>query len=297
MRGFAPEQKNETSFANTDPWSYEPMNRPLRYAKYTSAALLTAAAIMFANAAAALTHPDPDTRLLESIYTGSEYLRYDITWSDTIKAGVLHMEIIPIDPVQEKYLVKVSARSAGLLKFFYPVEDSFEIIVEGRDRLPVIMEQNDSRQGSQRLTTYNQETLEVRYSRDQEPTVIYPIEGPVHNEFSSFLILRTLPLEAGLAMMVPTFADKQRHEVAVVIAGQEQRQSMLGAVDTIKVQPQVPFQGLYQKMGNPSIWLTKDDKRIPVRIEAKIKIGSLTAELTDYRREEAAPPIMTAIKK
>jgi hypothetical protein len=59
---------------------------------------------------------------------------------------------------------------------------------------------------------------------------------------------------------------------------------MLGELATIKIQPQLTFQGLYQKMDSPLIWLTNDAKRIPVRVEARIKIGYLTAELVEYRR-------------
>jgi hypothetical protein len=260
------------------------MNALFLFGKYSYAALLMTAILGFHTAVGALTHPDPEKALLKSAYSGGEYLRYDIRWLNTIRAGVLQMEIILLDLEQERYLIKVTASSTGLLKFFYPIKDSFEMIVEGRDRLPVQMAQHDSRRGEHRLTVYNQDTLEVSYSRNGEPPEIYPVAGQVHNEFSSFLILRALPLVAGGELMVPTFADKARHEVTVSIGKSELRQGVLGEVATIKVQPRVPFQGLYEKMGDPLIWLTNDANRIPVRIEADIKIGSMTAELTEYRR-------------
>jgi hypothetical protein len=42
------------------------------------------------------------------------------------------------------------------------------------------------------------------------------------------------------------------------------------------------FKGLYDKSGNTVIYLTDDSCRVPVRIQSKILIGSLTAELIDY---------------
>jgi hypothetical protein len=253
--------------------------------KITSALWLMAAIIGFATATqGAFTRPDPEETLMASAYSGREYMRYDISWLNTIKAGVLQMEITPLAPEQERYLIRVTASSAGLLKLLYPVKDSFELLVEGRERLPVSMHQNDSRQQKQSRTIYDQKALRVVCTRDGSQPEIYPVEGPVHNEFSSFLILRTLPLLEGEELMVPTFADKKRHEIAIHIKGKERRQSMLGEIATIKIQPQLTFQGLYQKMDSPLIWLTNDAKRIPVRVEARIKIGYLTAELVEYRR-------------
>jgi hypothetical protein len=257
------------------------------------ALLLVVVIGLAAPAAGTVTQPCPEGPLLASTYTGSEYLKYRINWLGTIKAGELVMEIEPLDPEKDRYLVKVTARSAGLLAAFYPVKDYFEIVVEGRERLPVrmTMEQKEGRRQGRRLTVYDQEGREVSYTKDEQPPQSYPVTGPVHNEFTSFLIMRTLPLRAGEPLMVPTFADRKRHEVTVLVEAGATRQSLLGQVETMKVQPQLPFEGLYEKMGNPEIWLTADSNRIPVRIEAKIKIGSLTAELAEYRRQG---PVETA---
>ncbi len=42
------------------------------------------------------------------------------------------------------------------------------------------------------------------------------------------------------------------------------------------------FKGLYDKDGDTVIWFTNDECRIPVRMNSKILIGSLTAELVSY---------------
>ena len=43
------------------------------------------------------------------------------------------------------------------------------------------------------------------------------------------------------------------------------------------------FKGLYDKDGDTVIWFTDDECRVPVKINSKILIGSLTAELIEYR--------------
>ena len=58
---------------------------------------------------------------------------------------------------------------------------------------------------------------------------------------------------------------------------------MLGDVETVVVEPVMTFSGLYDKRGDTVIWYTDDRCRVPVKINSKILIGSLTAELVSYR--------------
>ena len=46
--------------------------------------------------------------------------------------------------------------------------------------------------------------------------------------------------------------------------------------------PKMKFKGLYDKDGDTVFWLTDDACRVPVKIDSKILIGSLVAELVDY---------------
>jgi hypothetical protein len=41
----------------------------------------------------------------------------------------------------------------------------------------------------------------------------------------------------------------------------------------------MPFQGLFLNQGNIRVWFTNDDRRIPVRMKAKVIIGSIVADL------------------
>ena len=233
---------------------------------------------------AATPHPgaSPDEALLQTAYAGGETLRYTVSWLG-IKAGELVMRVSKIDDSQETFAIAITATSAGLLDVFYPVEDHFRTIVQGRMRLPSRheMQQKEGRRINSKLTLYDQEKFRVSHRKNDEPADIYQLEGPMQNEFSSFFLMRALSF-AGEAPMVPTFADKKRHEVVVTVEGKQEQESVLGKKNTIQVQPHLKFKGQYEKIGDPLIWLTDDAWRIPTKIKAKIVIGALTAELVEY---------------
>lgn len=234
---------------------------------------------------AGTAHPGtgPDEALLQTAYGGGETLRYTVSWLG-IKAGELVMQVSKTAGSQESFVIEVTARSAGMLAVFYPVEDRFRTMVQGRMRLPGRheMQQKEGRRVNSKLTLYDQEKFRVSYRKNDEPADIYQLDGPMQNEFSSFFFMRTLSFAGDAPMIVPTFADKKRHEVVVTVEGKEEQESVLGKKNTIKVQPHLKFKGLYEKIGDPLVWLTDDAWRIPTKIKAKIVIGSLTAELIEY---------------
>lgn len=225
----------------------------------------------------------PDEGLLKSAYAGGETLHYRVSWLG-ITAGELVMKVTKTADSPDTFLLEVTARSAGLLEVFYPVEDRFRTIVQGKMRLPKRheMRQREGRRINNKLTLYDQEKFLVSYRKNDEPAEIYQVEGPVQNEFSSFFIMRALSFAGDSPMIVPTFADKKRHEVVVNVVGKEEQESVLGKKRILMVQPHLKFKGLYEKIGDPLVWLTDDSWRIPVRIQAKIVIGSMVADLFEY---------------
>ena len=52
-----------------------------------------------------------------------------------------------------------------------------------------------------------------------------------------------------------------------------------GEVETARVLVIMQFQGLFMNQGKIRVWFTNDDRRIPVRMKAKVIIGSIVADL------------------
>ena len=53
----------------------------------------------------------------------------------------------------------------------------------------------------------------------------------------------------------------------------------LGRVQTVVLKPVTKYQGVLKSQGDSFLWLTDDDRRYPVRLEAKVKVGTVVAEL------------------
>lgn len=222
--------------------------------------------------------------VLARIYSGSEVMHYSISWSGGIKIGDLELVVSRAEN-GDGFRIQARVSDYGMFRLFYPVDDTFTTMVRGSLKLPyryeVLQREGHGGRETRRLTLYDQQRFEVSYQKNNQPVKTFTLTGTAYNEFSSFFITRALKfLEQG--NVVPTFVDEKRHEVAVVMLGREKLDSIFGKVDTVKVMPKMDFKGLYDKDGDTMFWLTDDACRIPVAINSKILIGSLTADLVEY---------------
>ena len=228
-----------------------------------------------------------DQDLVSYGYSGKEILKYDVSWSGGIKIGELRLEMNAIDGVDDGFEIRAFITTkGGAVHLFYPISDLHVTKVQGLEKLPYhyeVWQEEGYSYTAHRLTEFDQETHNVRYTKDGELKAEYQLDGPVNNEFSSFFNSRLMTFDKDKPFLVPTFADKKRVEVAVHPIGNETiKGTILGDVVTTEIMPVMKFKGLYDKKGDTVIWYTNDKCRVPVKINSKIAIGSLTAKLTEY---------------
>jgi hypothetical protein len=228
------------------------------------------------------------SELLSTGYSNGQKLQYDVSWTGGIKIGELHLEINRLtDEGDDVYEIRacVSTKN-GPINWVYPINDLHVTKVRGPEMLPFyyeIWQQEGFHYRAHRVLQYDQEKGTINYMKNGKKEGDFTLDGVVNNEFSAFFNSRLMPLEVGRSFVVPTFADKKRVEVEVRPINRERLdETIFGPVDTIEVMPIMTFRGLYDKQGDTVIWYSDDKCRVPVLINSKIRIGSLTAELISY---------------
>ncbi len=228
-----------------------------------------------------------DPALLPIGYSGREVLQYDVSWTGGIKIGELRLEVNALAEDEESFEIRATVTTKnGAVDLIYPIKDLHVTRVRGPKRLPYhyeIWQKEGYSYRAHRVLEYNQEGGKIVYMKNNKLEGVFDIDGETNNEFSSFFNSRLMEFPLGGGFIVPTFADKKRVEVVVnAIAEKRFEKTLLGPVSTVEIMPVMTFKGLYDKRGDTVIWYTNDECRVPVMINSKIIIGSLTAELTAY---------------
>lgn len=226
-------------------------------------------------------------QLLEIGYSGRESFVYDVSWTGGIKIGELHLQVNALDARAEEYEIRAEVTTRnGAIDLLYPIEDLHVTRVRGPKRLPYhyeIWQKEGFNYRAHRIIEFDQEHGKITYTKNNKLEGIFQVEGETNNEFTSFFNSRLMEFAIGGRFIVPTFADKKRNEVLVnAVARRDFAETLLGPVTVMEIMPIMNFKGLYDKKGDTVIWYTDDECRVPVLINSKIVIGSLTAELVAY---------------
>jgi hypothetical protein len=79
--------------------------------------------------------------------------------------------------------------------------------------------------------------------------------------------------------------SKRVFPLSVLIQGRETITTPAGTFKTIRVEPKSDSEGLIGKGKNLVLWLTDDERKMPVQLKSKLKIGTLLGKLKAIEKE------------
>jgi len=186
---------------------------------------------------------------------------------------------------RDVYHIRSLAESSNLFSLFYNVRDRGETFVDVHELYPWFF-QLDQREGSrstQRTVTFDQQRGIAIYSKNQQIPQELKVPVGVHDSLSSFYLVRTMPLRVGQSVHLNTFSNGKTYDVEVQVLRREKLEAYWGTVDTLVLQPLMRFQEILRQKGDVLIWVTDDERRIPIRMMTAIKVGSIEAKLIDVK--------------
>jgi hypothetical protein len=125
--------------------------------------------------------------------------------------------------------------------------------------------------------------LNKRYSNIPLPS------EDVMDMISGFYYLRNRNLEVGKPVLLHLFDSSRYVPTTVEVLRKEHlRLPAFREADTLVVHPILETDGFFHTSGDIFIWLTDDEKKVPVKMEAQIPLGKVTAELVAAESEKSA---------
>ena len=100
---------------------------------------------------------------------------------------------------------------------------------------------------------------------------------------SATFALRNRPLEVGRVYELPVFTGSRSFTLRATVKSRQVLDTPLGKKEVFKVLVQTGFAGKLQSRRDLHAYFTADEDRIPVRIDAEFVLGTITAELVDYK--------------
>jgi hypothetical protein len=181
--------------------------------------------------------------------------------------------------------IQVHARSHGWAGAFYKLDDTVSTRFD-----PVAMRSEGSELLENLGDFHNRETVRINGT---SAVVRREFRGNVgeHQETvpqgSMDLLAAVYRLRAevppnGSVVRIPIFTGHKSWEMVAQVVGRERLKTDAGTFDTLVVRGQTLFSGKLSTRGDIMVWLSNDDRRLPVRITAPFAIGKMEATLTAF---------------
>ena len=220
-----------------------------------------------------------------------EELKYGLYYS-FIKAGTAYIKNRGVTTAngRKAYLIQTTAFSASVIDAFFKVRDVNYSWIDAENFYSL---------------GYTQSVREGNYKRDEWLTFDYDSkvyygevqkkEGPrvlsgalnqrVLDMLSSLYFVRAQTLTKGQDIIFDIINREKQYPLVVKVLGKETVKTAAGKFDCIVVEPQFRGEGIFVSKGKSlKVWLTDDAYKMPVKMKTEVFIGSVSAELLEYKR-------------
>jgi hypothetical protein len=227
----------------------------------------------------------PAQRHVENVAFGiGEQLNFDIGYG-FINAGYATMEVVDLVEYNDRpcYLVVSTARSNKFFSSFYQVEDRVESVIDARGIFSWWFEKR-LREGdykSDRAYAFDQINNTVFYEGDTIEVAPF-----VQDALSILYFARTQDLEVGKSIFIDNFTDGKKYPLEVKVLRKETVRVKAGKFNCLVIEPLLLSSGIFRHEGKLKVWLTDDRLKMPVLMKSRVLVGSITAELSDFKLGE-----------
>ncbi|MEK6580643.1 MAG: DUF3108 domain-containing protein, partial [Bdellovibrionota bacterium] len=212
-----------------------------------------------------------------------------------VSAGDFTMEVLPYKLIADRrvYHIRGTAISSNLFSVFYRLNDVVETFLDYEGlfshRFHILLD--ESKQARDSVELFDSEKKQTFYwsrwnhkERGYSETKEFaPIQPFSQDSLSALLYLRTIPLPTGAVITFPVGAEGKAWEAVVTVLRRETVDSPNGPIQAVVLKPETRYQGILKKQGDSFLWLTDDSNRYVLRLEAKVKIGTVIAKLSSIQ--------------
>jgi hypothetical protein len=212
-----------------------------------------------------------------------EHLVFEVAYK-FIVAGTATMSIPDTQWVRGRpcYHVVTTAQSNKFFDSVFRVRDRVETFIDMEGIFPWKFEKHirEGKYRSDRYVEYDQ--INRRAIHNKKDTLEVPpyIQGVL----SSFYYVRTVPLKVKKAFDIDNYGDGKLYPLKVLVHKKMRVEVPAGVFDCIVVEPVLRGEGIFNQKGRMAIWLTDDERRIPVLMKSKVLIGSIDVRLKSIEK-------------
>ena len=188
------------------------------------------------------------------------------------------------------YRATAIGRTTGLARLFYRVDDLYETFFP-LEKVKPLKSIRDIYEGgyvrkAETLYDDKNKTATVLNKITNKERVI-KLESGYQDIISTFYFLRKhldiSKLKEGDIIFVNIFFASQNYPFKMKYLGIERIKTKFGLIECLKLKPFMEAGRVFRSNEGIDLWVTNDENRIPVKVKANLRVGTIVADLTSFR--------------
>ena len=189
---------------------------------------------------------------------------------------------------REVYHLSVRAWTSNILSLIYPINDTIDYYMDVKTLTPLRQEYTSGNRKKDDVAIYDQETGKIVYRYKESGEIRKEVDAVpnVYDPVTLTYFIRSRDLGAGEKGM-NVYAGRKVWEISAVPLGVEKIATDRGEVETVVIRPVIKRDGKVENKGDLRMWMTRDERKVPIRLYAKfkkIRMWTLVGELMPERK-------------
>lgn len=227
----------------------------------------------------------------ESSFQSGEWLKFKLNYSGWVKAGNATLEVKQ-STFKNRAVCHVIGKgwTTGAIKWFFKVNDRYESYFDKASGRPYKFIRNINEGGHVKNRViefdYEKKTALVNDLRHKTKTII-PISSDIQDMVSAYYYLRdhydTETIKVGHTVKLNMFFDNEIFGFKLKFLGRETIGTQFGNINCLKFRPYVMAGRVFHEEESVTLWVSADKNKIPIKIKADLRVGSLRSDLVAFK--------------
>lgn len=185
--------------------------------------------------------------------------------------------------------IRFRTRTNRLIEKLYPVDDFLEAIIDPVTFLPVrfTKQLKEGRYRADETTEFDHARGVARWrSNMTDKKKTFDIEPDTRDVISFMYFMRSRPLKVGDTVHARVMADEKLYDLYVNVRRRENlKLPEMGRRQSVKLEPEAAFNGLFVRKGKLWMWVSDDKDRFCTKLSAKVPVASVSLWLSKVEVE------------
>jgi hypothetical protein len=233
--------------------------------------------------------PTPAKRESPVPFAPGETLTFDVSWSSYITAGTATMKVVEKKPSYGSvaYYIVAEGQPGALLSRLYELYYKADTLLDAYSLLPQrgsVFSREGKRQ-RMKTTMFDRGTNMATYTLETRTVVKKQLRAPAYAQdpLGAVYVLRALSLKSGDRFNVPICDGGKTYTVSVAVSAPETVKTDAGEIRAWKITPALPKEqsGTARRL---TLWLSDDARRLPVKMQAQLAVGTFDLTLRNVQK-------------